>query len=102
MKIDQLPHGARFEYKGEEYIKTGPMFGTGPRGTQVIPRSAILKPIAEAIAASGSVEAVLPRADVLRAFETFYTDCRTLISDEQHDSLALLRDRFLKSLDGIR
>jgi len=29
MKIHQLPQGARFDYEGEEYVKTGPLFATG-------------------------------------------------------------------------
>jgi len=102
MKINQLPYGAHFEYEGEEYIKTGPMFGTGPHGPRVIPRSAILKPIPEATAVPCAVEKVLTRNDVLRAFDAFYTDCRTLVAEDQNDSLALLRDRFLRSLDGVR
>ncbi|MCX7162613.1 MAG: hypothetical protein NT083_06165 [Rhodocyclales bacterium] len=32
MKIHQLPQGARFEYEGSEYVKTGPLSGTGKEG----------------------------------------------------------------------
>lgn len=102
MKIDQLAYGARFEYKGEEYVKTGPMFGTGPHGPRVIPRSAILRPIAETTVAAASAKTALRRADVLCAFDSFYADCQALVSNEQRAALALLRDRFLQTLDGVR
>ena len=45
MKIHQLPQGARFEYEDEEYVKTGPLFGTGKAGQRLIPRYAVLKPL---------------------------------------------------------
>jgi hypothetical protein len=43
MKIHQLPPGARFEYEGEEYVKTGPLLGTGKGGQRLIPKYAVLK-----------------------------------------------------------
>ena len=102
MKIHQLPDGARFEYKGEEYVKTGPMFGTGRHGPQLIPRSAELRPIGEPGDAREGGNDVVARAEVLRAFNAFYAECRALVAGEQQTALELLRGRFLASLDGDR
>lgn len=98
MKIHQLPDGARFEYKGEEYVKTGPMFGTGPKGPQLIPRSAILKPLG-ATSAAESVRDRIARAKVVDAFSAFYAECRLLVPEEQQPRLDSLCDRFMRSLD---
>ena len=102
MKIHQLPDGARFEYKGEEYVKTGPMFGTGSNGPQLIPRSAELRPLGEPGGAQGTVNDVVARAEVLRMFNAFYAECRALVPGEQQTALELLRRRFLASLDDGR
>ena len=101
MKIYQLPDGARFEYKGEEYVKTGPMFGTGKNGPQLIPRSAVLKLIGESEAARKVVKDCVSRAEVLRAFNAFYTECRTLVPDGQQTTLESIHDQFLTSLREI-
>ena len=102
MKIDQLPIGARFEYRGEEYVKTGPLFGTGQNGPQLIPRSAILRPIGKPEDAHESVNDRVARADILRAFNAFYAECRALVPGEQQKTLELLRGKFLGALDGGR
>ena len=99
MKIHQLPMGARFEYRGEEYVKTGPMFGTGENGPQLIPRSAVLKPINEPDVAHEGITDCVSRASVLHAFQAFYAECQTLVTDGQHAALESLRERFLSSLD---
>ena len=45
MKLTQLPLGARFEYEGEIFTKTGPMTAASEKGGQrMIPRYAVLKP----------------------------------------------------------
>ena len=102
MKIHQLPEGARFEYKGEEYVKTGPMFGTGPNGPQLIPRSAVLRPIGEREATRESGNDSVASAEVLRAFNAFYAECRAVVPGEQQKTLELLRGKFLGALDGGR
>ena len=63
MKIHQLPLGARFEYEGQEYVKTGPLFGTGPAGQGLIPKYAVLRPL-DAVDAS---RAAAPSGTVPRA-----------------------------------
>lgn len=102
MKIHQLPNGARFEYKGEEYVKIGPMFGAGQNGQKLIPRSAVLKPIGEPEAAREVGKDSVSREQVLHALNTFYAECQTLVSDEQQATLESLRDRFLASLEAGR
>jgi len=43
MKIHQLPLGARFEYNGQQYVKTGPLVGSGQAGAKLIPKYAVVK-----------------------------------------------------------
>lgn len=99
MKIHQLPIGARFEYEGEEYVKTGPLFATGKGGQRLIPKYAILKPLGDLPAApEKSASASLRRADALRAVEAFYADCRELVPQDRQADLEAARARCLKSL----
>lgn len=37
--------GARFEYEGVEYVKTGPQLASGPGGQKLIPKYAVLRPL---------------------------------------------------------
>jgi hypothetical protein len=100
MKIHQLPQGARFEYEGEEYVKTGPMFGTGKGGQRFIPKYAVLKPLGEAGDARDRTQHdSVSKANVLTAFETFYAECRRRVPDDQQLALDAARDRFLQALD---
>ena len=100
MKIHQLPNGARFEYEGEEYVKTGPLFATGKGGQRLIPKYAVLKPLG-AVAGTGekSKNDALSRPNVLKAFETFYAECQSRLPEDQKLALATARDRFLQALD---
>lgn len=46
MKIDQLPTGARFQWKGRNYTKVGPMTAAAESGgVDFIPKHATLQPI---------------------------------------------------------
>ncbi|MDO8944440.1 MAG: hypothetical protein Q7U75_14760 [Desulfobacterales bacterium] len=100
MKIHQLPHGARFEYQGEEYVKTGPLFATGPGGQRLIPKYAVLKPLGEfENAKEGPKNDLLSRAKVLDAFATFYAECKHRTPDDQQRMLAVAREHFLQALD---
>lgn len=100
MKIHQLPDGARFEYEGKEYVKSGPMFGTGADGQRMIPRYAVLKPL-DAVVPTTEKKGVsmLPRADVLRAFEAFYAECYTLVPVSERLALEAAKGRALKLLE---
>lgn len=102
MKIYQIPNGARFLYQGEEYVKTGPMFGLGKDGQKVIPRYAVLQPIEPAtglvtdatLAAAGQ----LPRESVLRAFGVFFGECQNLVDVERRAALDRAKTQFLKAI----
>lgn len=100
MKIHQLPNGARFEYEGEEYVKTGPLFATGKGGQRLIPKYAVLKPLgAAAGACEKSKKDALSRSKVLKAFETFYAECQSRLPDDQQLALTAAREQFLQALD---
>jgi len=98
MKIHQLPQGARFEYEGIEYVKTGPLTGTGKAGPRFIPRYAVLKPLDNAGTSSTPKSDALPRADVIQAFDTFYAECKALVPEDKQIALDAARNRFLKVL----
>ena len=100
MKIHQLPNGARFEYKGEQYVKTGPMFATGRKGQELIPRSALLRPINELEPVREPMAGSVSRAAALLAFEAFYAECQALVPDPLQPKLELLRERFRSSLES--
>lgn len=100
MKIHQLTNGARFEYEGEAYVKTGPMFATGKGGQRMIPKYAVLKPLGDGeIAPVAQKRDALPKASVLDAFDAFYTACQTLLPENRQPALDAARERFLKALD---
>lgn len=99
MKIHQLPYGARFEYEGEEYVKTGPLIGAGSNGQKLIPRYAELRPIGDSAVVREDVTDSVSKADVLQAFNTFFAECRNLLTKDQLSSLEASRERFLKALD---
>ena len=77
MKLQHLSMGARFEYEGVVYVKTGPLTASSEDGGQrIIPRYAILKaldvPAAEASKSpvKGRLEAVRVRTALLRVVRT--------------------------------
>lgn len=101
MKLHQLAIGARFEYEGKIYSKTGPISATcEDGGSRLIPRSATLKPLAldASEAAPGSVARRLEPAVVRRAFDVFYEATRALVPPAHHDELESARQAFLDSL----
>ncbi len=102
MKIHQLPNGARFEYEGEVYEKTGPLFATGKDGQRLIPKYAVLKPLGKFDSiAQAKEEDSFSRANVRKAFEAFYADCNQLVTEAQRNEMAAARDRFLSAIDLV-
>lgn len=99
MKIHQLPQGARFEYEGDDYVKTGPMAGTGKDGQRLIPRYAVLKPFDNIEAVSEPKIDALQKSGVLSAFDALYTECKALVPEDKQVALDAARDRLLKTLD---
>lgn len=101
MRIHQLPIGARFEYQGQEYVKTGPMIGTGSAGPRLLPKHAELRPLGDVdVPQAAEPNEKLPRTDVLRAFEAFYAQCSALVAENRRAALEAARACFLKDLGG--
>lgn len=99
MKIHQLPDGARFIYQGEEYVKTGPMFGSGPGGQKVIPRYAVLQPIDLPPPAPKKSAPMVTRTRVTRALDALMAECRRIVPVEHVPALEQARQRFLQAID---
>lgn len=102
MKIHQLPYGARFRYQGEEYVKTGPMTGSGKDGPQVFARYLVLEPLDEPVAPP-PVAGGVSRAAVMKSFDAFCAECRGLfgrhpLGDDERAVFERARERFLRSL----
>lgn len=99
MKIHLIPMGTRFEYEGEEYVKSGPMIGSGKNGQRLIPKYAVLKLVGESGASGNAAAGTVPSpAAVLQAFDAFYAKCQTLVGAELHAELAAARAEFLAAL----
>lgn len=98
MKIHQLPMGARFEYAGQTYVKSGPLVGTGPDGQRLIPKYAVLKVLDGSVPKSAVQATSLPRETVLVAFTVYHATCAALIPQEQQLALAAARAAFLKAI----
>lgn len=100
MKIDQIPIGSRFEFKGQVLVKTGPMLGTAADGTKhLVPRYAVLVPLdPDAEPKVRKEPATVERFAVLEAFERFYFACHDLVADEHLQALDTARAEFLECL----
>jgi hypothetical protein len=112
MKFSHLPIGARFEFEGKVYVKTGPIAASSEGGGQrMIPRYAMLRPL------DGSVPVPPPKpansldeARVLAAFDPFYQECGRVLDEAVEDDarldaarrkLSSARARFLASLGNV-
>lgn len=101
MKLQHLPMGARFEYQGVVYVKTGPMMAAAESGEQkLIPRYAVLKPLDPMPAPETGPRRQLSEAAVLAAFDQFYLGCTRLVDESGRVELARARQRFLDTLKG--
>ncbi|MDD3530336.1 MAG: hypothetical protein PHS77_10715, partial [Gallionellaceae bacterium] len=100
MKFQQLPIGARFEYEGRVYVKTGPVAAAAEQGGQrMIPRHALLRPLDGAPApATPERGRALDETRVLAAFEAFYAECLRQQDEAGRPALAAARERFLAAL----
>lgn len=99
MKIHQLPHGARFEYEGDEYVKTGPLLATGKGGQRLIPKYAVLRPLGEVggVPPKTAPDA-LPAARVVEAVDAFCAECRHLVPADRHPAFEAARGRLVEAL----
>lgn len=101
MKLQHLEIGARFEYAGEIFVKTGPITAAGEKsGQRVIPRSAVLKPLDQAPqeSAKPGLRRKLDEKTVHTAFDAFYAACAELLDASRQPELAEARERFLAAL----
>lgn len=100
MKLQHLPIGARFEYEGKVFVKTGPITASSEQGGQcMIPRYADLKileaPVSESPAGRrGKLDETRIRA----AFVEFHQTCSQLIDASAQPALEAARQKFLAAL----
>jgi hypothetical protein len=97
MKLQHLAMGARFEYEGLVFVKTGPLTATSEVGGQrIIPRHAVLRPLdLPATEGKGRLEAAVVR----KAFNTFFETSNRLVGEAGRAELEQARQRFLKAID---
>lgn len=100
MKFQLLPLGARFEFEGKIYSKSGPMTASGPSGEQkMIPRYADLTPMdGNTTQRQPPPPRLLNPGDVQAAFDAFYAEVAERVDTRQLGALAMARKRFLDSL----
>lgn len=99
MKLQHLPIGARFEFKGQVFVKTGPLTAASEEGgQQVIPRSAVLRPLDAPVVEGRKKGRQLEEADVLAAFATFSEACARLVDAPARPQLEKARQVFLVKL----
>lgn len=101
MKLQHLAIGARFEYEGLVFVKTGPLTASSELGGQrMIPRYATLKPL-DVPAAEASKAPVRGRLEAVRvrtAFERFYESCERLVPESGRNELADARQQFFEAI----
>jgi hypothetical protein len=82
MKFQSFAVGARFEFEGKVYTKTGPLTAATEEGGQrMIPRSALLKPLDAPVEPPPRRGRKLDEASVLTAFEAFHGECARLLAE---------------------
>lgn len=102
MKLHQLAIGARFEYQGKEFTKTGPITAAAELGgQQMIPRHADLKALdlPEPALAPGMAVRKLDPLRVRKAFDAFYEISRQQATPS---GLAVLEAARLDFLSGLK
>ena len=100
MKLQHIPMGARFEYQGVIYSKTGPMLATAENGEQkLIPRYAVLKPLdgVPVMTEPASIRQI-DASVVTDAFERFFFACSRLVDESARLELAKARQQFLDAI----
>lgn len=97
MKLQHLAMGARFEYEGIVYVKTGPLTASSEAGGQrIIPRYAELHSLEVAAReGKGRLEGALVR----KAFNAFFETSNRLVGEAGQAELEQARQRFLKAID---
>jgi hypothetical protein len=108
MKFQLLPIGARFEYEGKVYVKSGPLTAsTEGGGRRMIPRYALLRPLDGAQDAPPRPRRK-PDAALAAALEAFHGECARLLQAVAADPTGVVtalleldaaRRRFLAALE---
>lgn len=100
MKINLLPIGARFEYQGEIYTKTGPITATADKGGQrMIPRHAALRPVDGHVPPPNPARTrQVDEQTVITAFDAYHTLALRLADGMGKAELEQARMKFLASL----
>ncbi|MDP3639233.1 MAG: hypothetical protein U0989_00160 [Azonexus sp.] len=101
MKLHQFAIGARFEYEGKIFTKTGPITASADHGgQQMIPRYANLKPfeLPEPTMAPGVAVRKLDPLRVRKSFDAFYETCLKHVPPTAHDELNAARQAFFSGL----
>lgn len=102
MKIDQLPIGARFQWKARSYTKVGPMTAAADGGgVDFIPKHAALLPVpGETPPPVTPAEAAQPldAAKVKAAFEAYHRTALGVVDEAGRLALQRARARFLAEI----
>lgn len=102
MKIDQLPVGARFQWKGRCYTKVGPMTASAESGgMDFIPKHAALQPIPGEAPPPRLADDTTASADAARfrtAFENYHRTALGVADDAGRLALERARLRFLAEI----
>lgn len=99
MRLQDIPIGARFEYQGKVFVKTGPITAASEAGgQQMIPRYADLRPFDPLPERQPASRRKLDEAAVQAAFDEFYLACSRLVDEFSRPQLAAARQRFLAAL----
>lgn len=102
MKIDHIPTGTRFQWKGRNYTKVGPMTAANDSGgVDFVPKHANLQPIpGEAPPATPEQDTAPPldAAKVRAAFETYHRTALRIADDAGRLELERARARFLAEI----
>ena len=100
MKINLIPIGARFEYEGEIYTKTGPITAASEKsGQRMIPRYAVLRPVGELPPAPPpAAERQIAVDTVCAAFEVYHAVALRHVDDFARPALEAARQHFLAAL----
>ena len=100
MKLEHLAIGARFEYQGKVFVKTGPLTAASEAGgQQMIPRYAVLRPLDPPPPEDKpGPRRKLDEAKVRAAFDEFYRTCFRITDDFSRPELEAAKQRFMAAL----
>ena len=101
MKLQHLAIGARFEYEGVVYVKTGPLTAAAETGGQkIIPRYAVLRPLdVPAQVPERQGKRLIERERVMAAFDVFFAVNDALVTEDGgRAALMAARQRFIEAV----